>query len=44
MEAVLASVDLTTVSAWVVTVSLIIVGIAMAFKSPDLAKRAIRKA
>lgn len=39
----ISSVDLATVAAAVAAVSLLIVGIALTFKGPDVAKRVIRK-
>ena len=44
MDAILAGVDLTTVATWVGATGLLVVGVAMAFKGIDLAKRAIKKA
>lgn len=44
MDAILAGVDLTTVSTWVGATGLLIVGVVMAFKGIDIAKRAVRKA
>ena len=42
-NAVLDSVDFTEVAAWVGTVGVVIVGIAMAFKGIALGKRAVSK-
>lgn len=39
----LESVDLTAVAAAIAVLALLVVGIAMGFKSPDVAKRIIRK-
>ena len=44
MDAILAAVNLSTVSTFATTVGVVIVGIAMAFKGITLAKRAISKA
>lgn len=44
MADVFAAVDLSGVSAFAVATGVLIVGIALAFKAPDLAKRGIRKA
>lgn len=42
MDAILAGVDITTVAAWVATIGLGIVGIAMAFRGIFLSKSAVR--
>jgi hypothetical protein len=39
----ITSIDLTTVAAAVAAVALLIVGIALTFKGPDVAKRVIKK-
>lgn len=39
----LASVDLSTVSTALVAICLLVIGIALVFKGPDIAKRIIRK-
>ena len=44
MADIFAAVDLTTVTAWVGTVGVLIIGIKMAFKGIDLGKRAVTKA
>lgn len=44
MGDILAAVDLGAVTAWVISAGLLIVGIAMAFKGIDLAKRGVKKA
>lgn len=43
METMLDEVDLTGLSVKIIAVGVLIVGIALAFKGPDLAKRVIRK-
>lgn len=43
ISTMLASVDLTAVAAAVAAICLLVVGIALTFKSPDIAKRVIRK-
>lgn len=44
MDAILAGVDFSTVSTWAGATGLVVVGIAMAFKAIDLAKRGVKKA
>lgn len=44
MASILAAVDLSTVTTFVGTVGVVIVGIAMAFKGISLGKRAVNKA
>lgn len=44
MADIFAAVDLTSVTAFVVATGALIIGINMAFKGTDLAKRAVRKA
>lgn len=44
MDATLAAVDLTAVATFAGAAGILIVGVAMAFKGIDLAKRGIRKA
>lgn len=44
MAEMFAGVDFTTVSAAVVVIGLAVIGIHMAFKSIDLAKRGVKKA
>lgn len=44
MTDIFAAVDLSTVATWVAATGVLIVGIAMAFKGVDLAKRGVRKA
>lgn len=39
----LAAVDLSTVSTALVAICLLVIGIALVFKGPDIAKRIIRK-
>ncbi|WP_051304635.1 hypothetical protein [Chitinilyticum litopenaei] len=43
-DTIAASVDFDSVATWVGTIGIAIVGIAMAFKAIDLAKRGVRKA
>lgn len=43
MEEVLAAIGLTTTSATVIGLMVVIVGIAMAFKGGDVGKRVVRK-
>lgn len=44
IDTLLAGVDLSTVGTWVGTTGLVVVGIYLAFKGIDLAKRGISKA
>jgi hypothetical protein len=44
MADIFAAVDLTTVAAWAAATGVLIIGIAMAFKGIDLAKRGVKKA
>lgn len=44
MQAIFDAVDFATVATWVGTTGVLIVGIAMAFKGIDLAKRGVKKA
>lgn len=44
MDAILAAVDLASVSTWVIASGVLIIGIAMAFKGIDLGKRGVKKA
>jgi hypothetical protein len=44
MEQIWAAVDLGTVSASVITLMVLVIGINMAFKGGDLGKRAVKKA
>jgi NADH:ubiquinone oxidoreductase subunit 6 (subunit J) len=44
MQAILDAVDMASVLTWVGAIGLVIVGVAMAFKGIDLAKRGVRKA
>lgn len=44
MTVILAAVDLTGISTWVVASGVLIIGIAMAFKGIDLGKRGVKKA
>ena len=43
MTEIFAAVDLSTVSTAVIAIGVAVIGIAMAFKGPDVAKRVIRK-
>lgn len=43
ISTMLATVDLTTVSVTIAAICVLVVGIALTFKSPDIAKRVIRK-
>ncbi len=44
MTEIFGAVDLTGVNTWVIASGILIVGIAMAFKGIDLAKRGVKKA
>ena len=44
MDAIFDAVDLTSVATWVGATGVLIIGIVMAFKGIDLAKRGVRKA
>lgn len=44
MDAIFAAVDFGSVSTWVTTAGVAIIGIALAFKGIDLGKRGVKKA
>lgn len=44
MEQIFGAVDFSSVSTWVTTAGIAIIGIAMAFKGIDLGKRGVKKA
>lgn len=44
MDTIFEAVDLTSVATWVGATGVLIIGIVMAFKGIDLAKRGVRKA
>lgn len=44
MDEIFAAVDLSSVATWVGATGVLIIGIVMAFKGIDLAKRGVRKA
>lgn len=44
MDEIFAAVDFSSVKTWVVASGILIIGIAMAFKGIDLAKRGVKKA
>lgn len=43
MAAIFSAVDVSSVATWVGTIGVAIIGIVMAFKAIDLAKRGVRK-